>query len=81
MTPEGITLSGMESDTAFSSDDDDEEDCYSSASIASSSLSSPEIFREENYSVFAFVAYPQPEYKFILFKLLFFNLSSPQWKH
>ncbi|XP_049448133.1 uncharacterized protein LOC125898385 [Epinephelus fuscoguttatus] len=47
VTLESITSSSMESDTTFSSEDEDEEDCYS-ASTASSSLPSPEIFRRES---------------------------------
>lgn len=55
VTPESIPSSSMESNTTFSSDDDDEEECYSSASATSSSLPSPEIFRNENYGVCAFL--------------------------
>lgn len=47
VTPESITSSSMESDETLSS----EEDCYSSASMDSSSLPSPEIFRRESYGV------------------------------
>lgn len=79
VTPESITSSSMESDETLSS----EEDCYSSASMDSSSLPSPEIFRRESYGVCVCVSilvFPHPEYKVILV-CFSFNFFSSQWKH
>nr|XP_043898652.1 uncharacterized protein LOC122779971 isoform X2 [Solea senegalensis] len=48
VTPKSPMSSATESDTTLSFDND-EEDCYSSTSLSSSSLPSPETFRKEHY--------------------------------
>ncbi|XP_047463772.1 uncharacterized protein LOC125021679 isoform X2 [Mugil cephalus] len=51
VTLESITSSSMEQDTTFDFGDEEEEGCFSStASITSSTLPSPEIFRRESYA-------------------------------